>query len=182
MQSNKLRVVVTILIIMGLIQIVNMLSGYRLLVFGLIPRDIKQWYGIFAAPWLHGDIYHFLGNMMTLTILAWLCLLHSVRYFIVASTFIIMSSGILLWVFGRSAIHIGASAWIFGLWSLLMANACYKRTLKDVSIGLAVLFFYGGLFFGMLPQEGISFEGHIAGALSGILFVWFESYRNKVSI
>ena len=82
---------------------------------------------------------------------------------------IIGVGGALVWLFARPGDHIGASGWIFGLWSLVIALAWFDRSPRNITIALAVLFFYGGMVFGVLPTQGyISFESHLFGAIAGV--------------
>lgn len=77
-------------------------------------------------------------------------------------------------MFARTASHIGASGWVFGLWSLSIAMAVFDRSLKNIVIALIVVFLYGGMIYGVLPGDPrISFEAHIFGAIAGVLCAFF---------
>lgn len=154
---------------MLLVHLANMLSGGALSGFGIRPRDPEGLVGIIAAPWLHGDLGHLGNNLIMLAILGGLCLMDGIAYFVRASAIIILLSGVLLWLLGRDAVHIGASGWIFGLWSLVIARAFYHRSYGNIAISILVILLYGGLAWGMLPAGGVSFEGHIFGAVSGLV-------------
>lgn len=155
---------------MGAVHFLNIITGGYFRSFGLEPRELSSIYTILLSPWLHGDMAHLLSNLSILVVLAFLCLIQGVRYFVKASAIIIIVSGLLVWLFGRDAIHIGASGWIFGLWSLTIALAWFDRSFLNIIIGIGVLIFYGGMIFGLVPTSApISFEGHIFGALAGIL-------------
>ncbi len=84
---------------------------------------------------------------------------HSIRYYVLTSLFIIFTEGILVWLFGRPAIHVGASGWIFGLWGLFttvgLSSVCYhgKNTFQPKDIFLAL--FQGLLSLGS-PKSGLS--------------------------
>jgi membrane associated rhomboid family serine protease len=122
---------------------------------------------------LHEDFGHLIHNLSAFVVLGSLCVLNGVCYFVKASVLIILMSGALVWLFGRDATHIGASGWIFGLWSLVIALAWYDRSLRNIAISLVVLFFYGGMAFGVLPIQGsISFESHLFGAVAGVMTAW----------
>ena len=150
------------------VHLINLLLGGYLDNFGIHPRDVESGYTILTAPWLHEDFAHLGNNLATFVVLAGLCMLNGLRYFLKASMLIILLSGALLWLFGRGGNHLGASGWIFGLWSLTIALAWFDRSYRNIAIALAVLFFYGGLFWGILPTDShISFEGHFFGALAG---------------
>ncbi|MEA8593014.1 rhomboid family intramembrane serine protease [Pseudomonas aeruginosa] len=54
------------------------------------------------------------------------------------------------------------------IWKQRWAPACLSVPL--VVVAVIVMFFYGGLVFGLLPRTAISFEYHVFGALCGVLF------------
>jgi membrane associated rhomboid family serine protease len=97
--------------------------------------------------------------------------------FVYSSVIIITVSGILVWLFGRDANHIGASGWVFGLWSLSISLAWFDRRMMNIVIAILVILFYGGMVFGMLPQDSsVSFESHLFGALAGVLAAWSSTW------
>lgn len=180
MLNKQLRILIAITGLMVVVHIINILSAGWLVNYGVIPRDFNRLWGIFSTPWIHSDIWHLLGNLSCLVVLGWLCMLRSTRYFIIASGFIIVVGGLLLWLIGRSASHVGASGWVFGLWGLLLANAYFDRTLKNIFICVLVIFLYSGLVFGLLPSGYVSFEGHITGLASGIIFAWLTTQSESL--
>lgn len=155
---------------------VNLLLGGWLFSFGIVPRYLESLPGIYVAPFLHGDMAHLLNNLVGLVIFSSLLFVHSLKRYLWSSFFIITVTGILVWLFARSALHIGASGWIFGLWSLLIATAWFERRLVNILIALAVAFFYGGMLYGVLPNDPrISFESHLFGAIAGVLCAFMQS-------
>jgi membrane associated rhomboid family serine protease len=155
---------------MLVLQVFNSLSGNSLNAWGVLPRQVTSLSGILFAPWLHAGWWHLLSNLPGLLLLSWLAMLGSLRQFLVASSFIILGSGLLVWLFARPGMHLGASGWVFGLWGLLLGRAWFERSLSSLLIAVLVLFYYGGWWFGLLPRQGISFEYHLAGTLCGVLF------------
>lgn len=145
--------------------------------FGLMPRQLESLPGIYIAPFLHGSLVHLINNLFGLFIFSGLLFVHSLSRYLWSSFFIITLTGILVWCFGRNAMHIGASGWIFGLWSLTIATAWFDRRFINILIAIAVLFFYGGMLWGVLPTDpGVSFESHLFGAISGVVCA-FVQYR-----
>jgi membrane associated rhomboid family serine protease len=162
--------VFTLLIVMHIIN--GALDG-RLNQFGVIPRSIQNWYHIGIAPFVHGSSGHLLNNLVGLGIFGTLCALRSVAFFVSGSLFIIILGGSLVWVFGRDAVHIGASGWVFGLWSLCIAMAWFDRSLLNVALAVVVIFLYGGMILGVLPTDPrVSFESHLFGLCAGIIFAF----------
>lgn len=151
------------------VHLINLLLGGALYGFGLEPREIDGADGILFSPLLHGDWGHLGSNLAAFVVLAALTLLDGVRRFAKASAIIIIGGGILLWLFGRGGLHVGASGWIFGLWAMVIAQAWYDRRWRNIVIALGVLVFYGSMALGFLPlQPGVSFEGHLFGAIAGV--------------
>ena len=149
--------------------LLNLLLGGALYGFGLEPRDLDGADGILFSPLLHGDWGHLGSNLAAFIVLAALTLLDGIKRFAKASMIIIIGGGILLWLFGRGGVHVGASGWIFGLWAMVIANAWYDRRWRNILVALGVLIFYGSMALGFLPlQAGVSFEGHLFGAIGGV--------------
>jgi membrane associated rhomboid family serine protease len=167
--AQRASVVALICAAMIFVHMIDIALGGYLKSFGIQPREIDSAYTIALAPWLHGDFSHLFGNLAAFIVLAGLCLINGIRYFAKASVLIIGLGGALVWLFGRGNVHIGASGWIFGLWSLSLALAWFDRSYRNIVIAIAVVFFYGGMVFGVLPTDSyISFESHFFGALAGV--------------
>lgn len=167
----KVKLLTALLVLVVSIHVINMGMAGELVKFGILPRHPESWFHIFFAPFIHGSVSHLIGNLTGLAVFSAICILRSVNYFMVASLFIIVVTGTLVWIFGRSAVHIGASGWVFGLWSLCITRAWFDRKLKNIVIAITVVLLYGGMIYGLNPnQPGISYEAHIAGVLAGILF------------
>lgn len=163
--------------------IVNLLTDGYLSNFGIEPREIGEAYTIATAPFIHADLAHLISNLAAFVVLGSLVLLQGLRYFVKASAVIILLGGALVWLLGRPGEHIGASGWIFGLWSLVIALAWFDRSPRNIAIALAVVFFYGGMVFGMLPTQGyISFESHLFGAIAGVFAAFALSKKPAVEI
>lgn len=167
----RVKVIAGLSAVMSAVYVVNVFLHGELIQWGIIPRDTKTWYHVVTAPFIHGSYAHLFNNIVGLSIFSAICLLRPIRYFAVASVFIVMLSGALVWAFARPAVHIGASGWIFGLWSLSIVAAWFERSLKSLLIAFLVVFFYGGMIYGVLPtQPGVSFEAHLFGVLAGAVF------------
>lgn len=135
---------------------------------GLRPRTLDGLWGIACMPFLHGSWSHLIGNTTSIAVL--LCLLlavHGHPWKVVLA--ITALSGCLLWIFGRSANHIGASGVIFGLVSYLIAAGYFLHRLATAVVAVVVLCLYGTtLLTGILPgQSEVSWDGHLAGAVAG---------------
>ena len=91
------------------------------------------------------------------------------RYFTVSAVITVVA-GIGVWLLGPDGtVHIGASALVFGYLTYLLSRGFYERRISNIAVGLVVLFVYGGVLWGVLPRPGISWLGHLFGALGGVL-------------
>lgn len=138
--------------------------------WGNHPREWEHWIGVFTYPFLHGDLEHLWNNTATFFTLNGL-LFYFYRS-IAARTwiFLYLLSGVGLWIFAKGGNHIGASGINYALAAFLFTSGVVRKSQLLLRVTLLVAFLYGGMVWWMLPiDEHISWEGHIAGAVSGLL-------------
>jgi membrane associated rhomboid family serine protease len=137
--------------------------------FGVVPRTVVGLTGIPAAPFLHADLRHILSNTFPLFFLLALLAGSRARSWEVVVD-IVLLGGSLLWLFGRPAVHIGASGLVFGLITYLILSGLLEKRLIPLAIAVVVGLVYGGtLISGVLPRFGthISWDGHLCCAVAG---------------
>lgn len=162
------------------IQIVNTVLGGRLRVLGILPRSPIGLVGIFASPFIHGDWNHITMNTLFFLAMGSMLILRGQEVFLVVSISIMLIAGGLVWLFGRKALHVGASSIIMGYWSYLLINAYLNPNLIDIiSAGLGL--YYCGIHLTaslMANGPGVSEEGHIAGFIAGVVTaIYYEPIR-----
>ena len=141
----------------------------------IVPRTSGGLLGIVTAPFLHGNAAHLAANLPPFVILGALVLRHGEHAFLKTGLLIALASGLLLWLLGRSAAHMGASGVIFGFFGYLIALAYFSRDMTDVLVAGAVVLVYGSMLAGIKPaRNGTSFEGHFFGLVAGIATAWLE--------
>ncbi len=140
---------------------------------GLVPRSVSGLFGIVTMPFLHGSFGHILSNTITLVILLGLMVISRSRPW---PTIILLTliSGVALWLFGRNALHIGASGLIYALMGYLIAAGILERRLISALVALFVGITYGtAIIGGILPfNPGVSWEGHLFGLIAGAVLAW----------
>lgn len=152
------------------IQLINaLLFNGRLAVYGIHPRSLNGLQGILLAPLLHGSFQHLMANTIPLLSLGWLILLQETGSFVIVTAIAGFVSGLGTWLFGASySVHIGASGVVFGYFGYLLLRGYFERSATAISLSLLVISLYGGLLWGVLPnQPGISWEGHLFGFIGG---------------
>lgn len=156
---------------MWLVYVVDFVLPISLTGWGLVPRSLRGITGIPLMTFLHSGFWHLLGNTAPLAILLSLTVMTRDRPW-PAILSITLLGGVLLWLFGRPANHVGASLLIFGLITFLITVGIREQQPVSIVIALAVGFFFGGnLFWGVIPVpgSGVSWDGHLCGAIAGVV-------------
>lgn len=147
-------------------------------IIGIKPLSPQGLIGIIGSPLAHGSLKHITSNSISFIVLS---LLLFYFYRLIAYRIFFLSwfiSGLLLWFGGRDSIHIGASGLVYSLAFFLFFSGVFRKSKSLSAISLIVVFFYGGMVWGMIPQGGhISWEGHLFGAISGLSLAWY--YRKR---
>jgi membrane associated rhomboid family serine protease len=142
--------------------------------YGIIPRRISSLPGILFAPFLHSSLSHITANSLPLLILGAILCARSKVEFIVVSVCGILFGGGLTWLFARHAAHIGASGLVFCYFGYLSSLAYFRRNIGTLLLSVICIVAYGGMIRGILPTSAaVSWEGHLAGLLTGIGAAWF---------
>jgi membrane associated rhomboid family serine protease len=163
----------------GVFTVNNLLFHGAFLQYGIIPRRISGLLGIIWSPFLHASLKHLTANTLPLLVLGAIICGRSRREFAVVTFLGALLTGALTWLLGREAIHIGASGLVFCFFGYLSSLAYFKRNFPTLLLSVICLIGYGGMLRGVLPTSGpVSWESHIAGALSGIVMAWFISKAN----
>lgn len=175
---NVLKIPLAFVFIMWLVKIIEWHFGIAFFTHGVLPRKFSGLQGIFFSPFIHQDFTHLSNNTYPLIILGGILFYFykNLGWHIFAWLFFI--SGIWLWAIGRPSFHIGASGIVYALASFIFFSGLIKKQTKLSAVSLLVIFLYGSMIWGVLPiYDGVSWEGHLAGLLAGLLLAIF--YRNE---
>ena len=178
--ASPYHLLVQLIIILWGVEIVNLLAGHRLCQFGIFPRTVQGLIGIPLSPFLHGSLAPLFLNTGPLIVLGGLILVNGPTPFSRSTVFIVLAGGVGIWLIGRPAYHVGASALIFGYFGYLLARGIFDRRLKSLLVAFVAVAAYGGLFWGMLPTVSyVSWEGHLCGFVAGIMAAWLEKRKRS---
>ncbi len=162
---------------MWMVKIIEILFEIDLSDFGIYPLTLKGVPGILFSPFIHADFNHLFSNSLPLFLLgvALFYFYSEVALKVFILTFFL--TGILVWVAGRDAWHIGASGLVYGLASFLFFSGIIRRYFRLIALSLLIVFLYGSMVWGLFPgvYKNVSWESHMLGFFSGVvLAIWFR--------
>tara|TARA_R110001606_G_scaffold98494_1_gene217496 strand:+ start:466 stop:1209 length:744 start_codon:yes stop_codon:yes gene_type:complete len=139
--------------------------------FGVYPRTLKGFRGVFLTHFIHSNASHLFNNSIPLFVL-----LTSLFYFYKDLAYKILLiggffTGFLTWVIARDSYHIGASGIVYLLFSFIFFSGIIRKHFRLVALSLIIIFLYGSMIWYVFPiKEGMSWEGHLSGFLVGLIF------------
>ena len=165
------RVLGLLVALMWAAEIVDVAADHQLDQYGIEPRDDDGLVGIVAAPFLHAGFGHLVSNTVPLVAMGLAIAFAGARRVLAVTAIVALVSGLGTWLIAPSdTLHIGASGVVFGYATYLLSRGVFNRDLLELAIGALVALVWGGaLLGGLLPEEGISWQGHLFGALGGVL-------------
>jgi membrane associated rhomboid family serine protease len=114
-------------------------------------------------------------------VLCFLTLVSGITRGLLATAVIWIVGGLGVWVVApANTVTIGASGLIFGWLAFLLVRGFVSRRVGEIVLGVVLFLVYGGLLLGVLPgQPGVSWQGHLFGAVGGVLAALWLSERRR---
>ncbi|OIQ28102.1 MAG: rhomboid family intramembrane serine protease [Bacteroidetes bacterium MedPE-SWsnd-G2] len=148
--------------------------------WGIYPETLVGLRGVIFSPFLHSDIEHIYHNSIPLLVLSMSLFLFYRKISWKVLGYGILLSGLITWFIGRPANHIGASGLIYVLVSFIFFKGIFAKHYRLVALSLMMVFLYGSMIWYVFPiKEGMSWEGHLAGLITG--FVFAIIFRKEVA-
>jgi membrane associated rhomboid family serine protease len=169
-------------LVMWLIKLIE--SGFNISFadYGLQPQTFTGLRGILFSPLLHANWAHLSANTVPFFVLtAGLFYYYQKKAF----TIFILSwlvTGLWVWIFAKdTGIHIGASGVVYALATFHFTSGILRREPRMMAFSMLVVFLYGGLVWGVIPDffpdKNISWQSHLLGGVAGILLAF--AYRDE---
>jgi membrane associated rhomboid family serine protease len=170
-RRSALLLLAALVALMWAVEVVDVAVDHRLDRYGIEPRDVDGLDGIVAAPFLHVGFGHLLANTVPFAVMGAVIALEGARRLILVTVIVALVSGFGTWlVAAEGTTHVGASGVVFGYATYLMARGLFNRNGTELAVGALVLLIWGGALVGGLePQRGISWQGHLFGAIGGVV-------------
>jgi len=164
---------------MWLVKIVEVLFEVDLTRLGIYPLTIKGLPGILFSPFIHADFTHLFNNSIPLFFLSIALFYFYSEVALKVFLWTYFFTGLLVWIAGREAWHIGASGLVYGLASFLFFSGIIRRYFRLIALSLLIVFLYGSMVWGLFPgvYKNVSWESHMLGFFSGVVLA--VCYRNE---
>lgn len=177
-------VIVAFTALLYLIELVNLTAFHGSLSHdGIHPRSLAGLPEIIWAPLLHVSWAHLIGNTVPVLVFGYLAMAAGIGPWIAVTSVIWVVSGLGVWAIAPAATStVGASGVAFGWLTFLLVRGIFNKSFGQIVIALVLLFYWGSVLWGLLPgREDISWQGHVFGALAGIVCAWLVSRANRPS-
>ena len=165
-----------LLVLVWLIFLVGqtLINQHEIMQLGITPGELRGLWGVIFSPLLHTSFSHLWSNSLSLFILTSFLFYFYSKIAIKAFIALWIISGMITWLIGRDALHVGASGLIFGVLFFLFFSGIIRKYIPLIAVSLIVAFIYGGSVWSIFPvtelvDASISWEGHLSGALTGLI-------------
>jgi membrane associated rhomboid family serine protease len=170
-RTNALLFVVAMVALMWVIEVVDAVAGGRLDQYGIHPRDVGGLPEIVSAPFLHAGFGHLVSNTIPFVVMGAAIALGGLVRVAVVTAVVGLVSGLGTWLIAPSdTVTLGASGLVFGYATYLVARGFLSKRIVDLAVGAIVVAIWGfALLQGVLPQDRISWQAHVFGAVGGVV-------------
>ena len=170
-RTNALLLVVAMVGLMWILEVVDIAADHRLDNYGIHPRDVDGLAEILSAPFLHAGFGHLVSNTVPFLAMGAAIALGGLLRVALVTLIVAVVSGFGTWLIAASnSVHLGASGVVFGYATYLVSRGIFSRCLSELAVGVVVVAIWGvGLLQGLLPQERISWQAHLFGAIGGVV-------------
>jgi membrane associated rhomboid family serine protease len=178
---RAVQVLLGIVLLMWALEVLDVALDHRLDRYGIEPREVDGLDGVVAAPFLHVGFGHLAANTVPFVAMGLVIAFEGPLRLVGVTAIVALVSGLGTWLVAPAdTIHLGASGVVFGYATYLIARGWFNRRPVEVAIGLVVALLWGGaLLAGLEPQRGISWQGHLFGAIGGIVAARMLSERRE---
>ena len=169
--SDAAKILLALVALMWAVEVVDVIADHQLDQYGIEAREPEGLDGIVTAPFLHVGFGHLISNTIPFVVMGLLIALEGARRLVAVFAIVTLVSGLGTWLVApEGSIHVGASGVVFGFATYLIARGWFNRRPSQIAIGLVVVVIWGGVLIGGLqPREGISWQGHLFGAVGGVV-------------
>lgn len=175
------------IILLWSVKFMELISGHELTNLGILPGEVSGLVGVITGPFIHSDYAHLVNNSIPLLVAGTLLFMFYEKVAFKVFSLVFVLTGIMVWIIGRDAYHIGASGVVYGLVAFVFFSGVLSGNRHMIAISLLMTFLYGSMIWGVIPWDidnyRISWEAHLSGAFLGtILALYFRKQLPKAEV
>jgi membrane associated rhomboid family serine protease len=180
-QREGLALLAGIVALMWIVEVINTLDSNRLDSDGLYARNVGRLWGIVTAPFIHASFQHLISNTIPFVFMGVIIALYGARRLALVTLIVIIVGGIGTWLISPANVPtVGASGVVFGYAAYLLTRGFFDHSVLEVVTGIVVGIVWGGaLLSSLVPHYGISWQGHLCGAIAGVIAAWLLAGRTQ---
>jgi len=165
------KVIGVIVALMWGLEVIDAIAGGSLDQYGIEPRDDGGLVGVVVAPFLHAGFGHLIANTVPFVVMGLVIAFKGAVRVLAVTAIVGLVSGLGTWLVAPEfTLHIGASGVVFGYATYLISRGVFNRDALELAVGLIVVLVWGtALLGGLRPEDGISWQGHLFGAIGGVI-------------
>jgi membrane associated rhomboid family serine protease len=173
-QRQGIQLLAGIVALMWVVEVINTLDGNRLDADGIYPRNVGRLWAIFTAPFLHASFAHLISNTVPFVFMGLIIALRGAARVALVTLIVVVIGGLGTWLIAPAhSVTVGASGVVFGYAAYLLTRGLFNRSVLELLVGAVVGVVWGGaLLTSLVPRYGISWQGHVAGAVGGVVAAW----------
>jgi membrane associated rhomboid family serine protease len=164
-----------IVVIMWIVEAINSIDHNALdSDGGIYPRNVDHVWAILTAPFLHVSFTHLIDNTIPFVFMGVIIALRGAGRLAAVTAIVIVVGGLGTWLIAPAGtVTVGASGVVFGYAAYLFTRGVFDRSWVEGLIGIVVAVVWGGaLLASVVPHAGVSWQGHVCGAIAGVLAAW----------
>ncbi|MER6669837.1 rhomboid family intramembrane serine protease [Amycolatopsis japonica] len=148
---------------------------------GIVAREVSDLDGVLWAPLLHAGWGHLFSNTVPVLVFAFLAMSAGIGRWVLVTAIIWVLSGLGVWLIAPGGtVTVGASGVAFGWLAFLLVRGIFNRAVGQILVAVVLLGIWSGMLWGLLPGDtGISWQGHLFGALSGVFAAWLMARADR---
>jgi membrane associated rhomboid family serine protease len=170
-QRQGIGLLVGIVAVMWLVEVINTLDSNALDNDGIWARNVDRLWGILTAPFIHASFQHLIDNTIPFVFMGLIIALAGAARLALVTAIVVIVGGIGTWLVSPGGVPtIGASGVVFGYATYLLARGFFNRSALELLTGLIVGVIWGAaLLASVVPHPGVSWQGHVCGAIAGVV-------------
>lgn len=176
-----LELLAVLVAVMWIVEVVNALDSNRLdTAGGLYARNVDHLWAIFTSPFLHVGFGHLIANTIPFVFMGAIIALRGAARLALITLIVVIVGGLGTWLISPGGTDtVGASGIVFGYAGYLLTRGLFDHSVSELLTGAVVGVLWGAaLIASLIPHGHVSWQGHLTGALGGVIAAWLLARRD----